>query len=76
MKCMEIDEQKRATISELLETPYFRRLTGKDQMQLPIHLKDQMHLPLHINNGIHSSAMELRLRSPSYNQDNNKFLKS
>jgi len=38
--------------------------------------KDPNYPNLHINTGIYSSALELRLRSPSYNGDNNKFLKS
>lgn len=38
--------------------------------------KEQNYPHLQINTGIHSSALELRLRSPSYSGDNNKFLKS
>lgn len=49
---------------ELVNLPYFRRLQGKEQLKLP----------LQINAGIHGSAFDLRLRSPSY--VDSKMLKS
>ena len=65
---MEIDETKRITIAELANLPYFKRLMKKE----PIYNT------LQINPGIHGSAYDLRMRSPSYNgnDNNSKVLKS
>jgi len=62
---MDIDEPKRITIFELANLPYFKRILKKE----PIY--NQYHTP-----GVHGSSYDLRLRSPSYNGDNSKFLKS
>ena len=38
--------------------------------------KEQINIP-HLNPGVHGSAYDLRMRSPSYNgTESNKFLKS
>jgi serine/threonine protein kinase len=66
MRCMDIEENKRISVQELAQTPYFRRLLGKEHLNLPL----QSHP------GIHGSAFELRVRSPSYNGESSKFLKS
>lgn len=69
LKCMEIDEGKRVTIAELANLSYFKRIMRKE--------------PLYGNlqpaPGIHGSAYDLRMRSPSYNGNeagSNKYLKS
>jgi len=61
---MEIDENKRPTVAELANLPYFRRIQGKDPFKLA--------LPL--NTASYGSAFDLRLRSPSYADP--KMLKS
>lgn len=66
LRCMEIEEAKRISVQELAQTPYFRRLLGKEHLTLPL----QNHA------AIHGSAFELRVRSPSYNGEASKFLKS
>jgi hypothetical protein len=63
---MEIDETKRITVFELANLPYFKRLLKKEPM----------YNALQANQNIHGSAYDLRMRSPSYNGNENKYLKS
>ena len=64
---MEIDETKRITVFELANLPYFKRISKKETA----------YNQLHVNTGVHGSAYDLRMRSPSYSGDNSaKFLKS
>jgi len=47
--------------------PYFKRLLKKEQI----------YNVLQVNPAVHGSAMDLRMRSPSYSgSDMNKYLKS
>ena len=67
---MEIDDNKRITVSELSNMPYFKRLLKREPIYNTLHLNT--------NPGIHGSAYDLRMRSPSYNagDGNNKIMKS
>lgn len=67
LRCIEIDHNKRISMHELANTAYFRRILNKDQNTMSLPLNPIIH-------GNYGSALELRLRSPSYNGE--KMLRS
>ena len=56
LACLTIEENNRPTFVELASMPYFRRILGIEKPKIPLQMSP----------GIHGSALNLRLRSPSY----------